>query len=65
MNANPCHPDRNPFCDCDNELIVPRKLHPASHSFLEPRGEGIVFAIICLLASAAIYAGALLIRALA
>jgi hypothetical protein len=65
MNADTFHPDRTPCCDRDDDNFVPRKLHPASHSFLEPRGEGILFAVICLLASAAIYAGTLLIRALA
>jgi hypothetical protein len=38
------------------------KLTPISHSYLEPGNEGIVFAVICLLASAIIYGGVLLIR---
>jgi hypothetical protein len=41
---------------------VPDKATPASHSFLEPRGEGILFAVICVLASVTIYFGVLLIR---
>jgi hypothetical protein len=38
------------------------KLEPVSHSFLEPRGEGILFAVFCLLSSAIIYCGVLLFR---
>jgi len=41
------------------------KRTPASHSYLEPGSEGILFAIICLLCSAAIYGAVLLIRFLA
>ena len=41
------------------------KRAPASHSYLEPGSEGILFAIICLLCSAAIYGAVLLIRFLA
>lgn len=39
-----------------------KKLRPASQSFLEPRGEGLLFAFLCVLSSAIIYAGVVLIR---
>jgi hypothetical protein len=38
------------------------KLTPASQSYLEPGSEAILFAVICLLCSAIIYCGVLLIR---
>lgn len=38
------------------------RMYPASHSFLEPRGEGILFAVLCVLCSSIIYAGVLLVR---
>jgi len=41
------------------------KLVPASHSYLEPGHEGILFAVICVLCSAIIYGAVLLIRFLA
>ena len=48
---------------CTNAPIFSReKLQPVSHSFLEPRGEGILFAVMCVLASLIIYSGVLLIR---
>ena len=37
-------------------------LKPASYSYLEPQGEGILFATFCLLSSLIIYSGVLLIR---
>lgn len=39
-----------------------QKLNPVSHSYLEPGREGILFAVLCLLCSAIIYFGVLLIR---
>jgi len=41
------------------------RLTPASHSYLEPQGEGILFAAFCLISSLIIYCGVLLIRFLA
>lgn len=60
MNAPTLH--RDLFC-CPNPNR--QKLRPASHSFLEPRGEGLLFAFLCILCSAIIYAGVVLIRFLA
>jgi hypothetical protein len=40
-------------------------LKPASYSYLEPQGEGILFAAFCLISSLIIYCGVLLIRFLA
>ncbi len=55
MNPATFHPDLHDARDHG-------KLTPASHSYLEPRGEGLLFAFLCLLASAIIYSGVLLIR---
>jgi hypothetical protein len=35
---------------------------PTSRSYLEPQGEGILFAAFCLISSLIIYCGVLLIR---
>jgi hypothetical protein len=48
----------------DLEPQAPR-LTPASYAYLEPQGEGILFAAFCLLSSLIIYCGVLLIRFLA
>jgi hypothetical protein len=50
--------------DDDTEAFEPRreKIAPASSSYLEPRGEGLVFAAICLIASALIYSLIVLVR---
>jgi hypothetical protein len=45
--------------------LEPQRLTPASYSYLEPQGEGILFAAFCLLSSLIIYCGVLLIRFLA
>jgi len=45
--------------------LEPERLTPASYSYLEPQGEGILFAAFCLLSSLIIYCGVLLIRFLA
>jgi hypothetical protein len=55
MNPATYHPDLQ-------EPAGHEKLTPASHSYLEPRGEGLLFAFLCLLASAIIYSGVQLIR---
>jgi hypothetical protein len=43
----------------------PDRLPPAPYSYLEPEGEGILFAAFCLVSSLLIYGGVLLIRFLA
>jgi hypothetical protein len=55
---------RTDGCDDDVETFEPRreKIAPASSSFLEPRGEGLIFAAICLIASALIYSLVVLVR---
>jgi hypothetical protein len=45
--------------------LEPERLTPASYSYLEPQGEGILFAAFCLISSLIIYCGVLLIRFLA
>jgi hypothetical protein len=77
MNPATFHPDYRPIrppppppsadpeaLDDDYEQAT-EKATPASHSFLEPRGEGILFAVLCILSSLIIYCGVLLIRFLA
>jgi hypothetical protein len=55
MSPATFHPDLH-------DAVGREKLTPASHSYLEPRGEGLLFAFLCLLASAIIYSGVLLVR---
>lgn len=38
------------------------RVEPASQSFLEPRGEGIAFAVCCVVASVLVYAGVIMFR---
>jgi hypothetical protein len=66
MNPATYHPDFPPFpTPPADRPPASEKETPASHSFLEPRGEGILFAVICVLSSVIIYCGVLLIRFLA
>ena len=51
-----------PYPGIDDLDASADKLFPASHAFLEPGNEGLVFAGICLLCSAVVYVSVLLIR---
>ena len=69
MNPATLHPDHLEHDDADatsasDEPEIER-LSPASHSYLEPQGEGILFTAFCLISSLIIYCGVLLIRFLA
>jgi hypothetical protein len=68
MNPATLHPDHIEH-DSDSTAVSEPcefdRLSPASHSFLEPQGEGILFAAFCLISSLIIYCGVLLIRFLA
>ena len=68
MNPATLHPDHLEH-DSDRASVSNNcevdQLTPASHSFLEPQGEGILFAAFCLISSLIIYCGVLLIRFLA
>jgi hypothetical protein len=68
MNPATLHPDHLEH-DSESDAISDSRelehLTPASHSCLEPQGEGILFAAFCLISSLIIYCGVLLIRFLA
>jgi hypothetical protein len=66
MNPATLHPDHLEH-DTDSTSAAAdapevEHLTPASHSYLEPQGEGILFAAFCLISSLIIYCGVLLIR---
>jgi len=68
MNPATLHPDHLEHDDDSTQVSdAPEieRLTPASHSYLEPQGEGILFAAFCLISSLIIYCGVLLIRFLA
>jgi hypothetical protein len=57
------HPDYRPADALDDQdRPTYEKLTPASHSFLEPRGEGLLFAFLCLLCSTILYVAVQLAR---
>ncbi|MDB5319749.1 MAG: hypothetical protein JWN40_1380 [Phycisphaerales bacterium] len=66
MNPATLHPDHLEQHDRDSSSTADNlnvdRLTPASHSYLEPQGEGILFAAFCLISSLIIYCGVLLIR---
>jgi hypothetical protein len=66
MNPATLHPDHLEEHDSDSSSAADNfnvdRLTPASHSYLEPQGEGILFAAFCLISSLIIYCGVLLIR---
>ena len=68
MNPATLHPDHIEH-DSDSTSVSDSReldrLTPASYSYLEPQGEGILFAAFCLISSLIIYCGVLLIRFLA
>ena len=66
MNPATLHPDHLEQDDSDSSSTADNlnadRLATASHSYLEPQGEGILFAAFCLISSLIIYCGVLLIR---
>jgi hypothetical protein len=70
MNPATLHPDHLEHDAADSTSAAAdapeiERLTPASYSYLEPQGEGILFAAFCLISSLIIYCGVLLIRFLA
>lgn len=69
MNPATLHSDHLEHDDADataaSDAPDIERLTPASNSYLEPQGEGILFAAFCLISSLIIYCGVLLIRFLA
>jgi hypothetical protein len=69
MNPATLHPDHLEQHETEAPATAEARnvdrLTPASHSYLEPQGEGILFAAFCLISSMIIYCGVLLIRLLA
>jgi hypothetical protein len=57
MNPATLHPDLRPASQ-------PQRQSEEPPSFLEPGGEGILFSVVCLLASALVYGAVLLFEAL-
>jgi len=76
MNPATLHPDRGsnilpstpsaPNIHAANESALDEfsadHVTPTARSYLEPQGEGILFAAFCLISSLIIYCGVLLIR---